>query len=128
LHFLNQGLTNQAKEAERDKYRIYPRCSARVMTPRKQEDDKSKGSFLKILHYHNKFWKVTPAGYLIKITDIHFSEDPNKSASKSARAARMRDKIYKETNRILNNLNRINCTVKWINKEENRLAKVATRK
>jgi hypothetical protein len=81
--FLNQGLTNQAKKMERDKYRFLPRCSARLATPREQEDNESKGSNFKILHYCNKFWKATPAGYLIKkVTDIHFSEDPNKGASK----------------------------------------------
>ncbi len=87
---------------ERDKYRILPRCSARSAILRKQEDDKSKGSNLKILHYRNKLRKTTPTGYLVEVTAIHFSKDPNKSASKRARAARMRDKLYKETNKILN--------------------------
>ncbi len=81
-----------------------PRRSARLATPSKQEDNKSKGSNFKILNYHNKFWKATPAGYLIKVTNIYFSEDPNKSASKRARAARRGDKIHKETNQILNNI------------------------
>jgi hypothetical protein len=83
MHFPNQQLTNKAKKAEKDKYRILPRRSVRVATPRKQVDGKSKGSNLKIIYYCNKFWKATPAGYLIKkVTDIHFSEDPNKGASK----------------------------------------------
>jgi hypothetical protein len=98
MRFLNQGYTNQAKKMERDKYRILPRCSARLATPREQEDNESKGSNFKILHYCNKFWKATPAGYLIKVTDIQLSE----SQEERTRAARRRDKIHKETNRILN--------------------------
>jgi hypothetical protein len=62
------------------------------VTPSKQVDGESKGSKLKLLHYCNKFCKATLAGYLIKVTNIHFSEDPNKSTSKRARAARRRDK------------------------------------
>jgi hypothetical protein len=95
-------LTNQAEKTERGKYRILPRCSARLATPCKQEDNKSKGSNLKILHYCNKLWKATPASYLVEVTDIHFSEDPKKSTSKRARAERRRDKLYKETNKNLN--------------------------
>jgi hypothetical protein len=72
MRFPNQGLTNQAKKVERGKYRILPRHSARVTTPRKQEDAKSQGSFLKILHYHLKFLKSTLAGYLIKVTTFTF--------------------------------------------------------
>jgi hypothetical protein len=89
----NQRLTNKAKKVEQDKYRILPRRSVRVTTPCKRVDGESKGSKPKLLHYHNKFWKATPVGYYhIEATDIHFSEDPNESASKSARAARRRDK------------------------------------
>ncbi len=83
---------------ECDKYRISPRCSARLATTNKQENNKSEGGDLKIPHYHNKFWKTTLAGYFIKVTDIHFSEDPSKSTSKRARAARRGDNIHKETN------------------------------
>ncbi len=68
------------------------KMSARVATPREKENDASKGSDLKILHYHNKFWKATLAGYLIEVTNILFSENPNKSASKRARTAKRRDK------------------------------------
>jgi hypothetical protein len=92
LHFPNQQLTNKAKKVERDKCRILPRCSVRVATPCKQVGGESKGSKLKVLHYCNNFWKATPAGYLIEITDIHFSEDLNESTSKRVRAARRRDK------------------------------------
>ncbi len=81
-----------------------PSCSARLATTKEQEDDESKDGKFKILHYHNNFWKATLAGYLIKATDIHFSEDLNKSASKRARVARRGDKIYKETNQFLNNI------------------------
>jgi hypothetical protein len=102
MRFPNQGLTNQAKKTERDKYRISPRCSARLVISCKQEDNESKGSNLKILRYRNKFWKVTPAGYLVGVTDIHFSEDPSESAIKRARATRRSDKLYKETNKVLN--------------------------
>ncbi len=81
-----------------------PRHRARLAATNKQEDDKSKCGDFKILHYHNKFWKATPAGYLIEFTDIHFSEDPNKNVSKRARVARRGDKIHKETNQILNDI------------------------
>jgi hypothetical protein len=101
MRFPNQQLINQVKKPECDKYRILLRRSARLATPNKQEDDKSKSSDFKIIHYHNKFWKATLAGYLIKFTNIHFSEVPNKSMSKRARAARRGEKIHKETNQIL---------------------------
>jgi hypothetical protein len=80
-----------------------PRHRARLATTNEQ-DDKSKGSNFKILQYHNKFWKATPASYLIEFTAIHFSVHPNKSASKRARAATRGDNIHKETNQILNNI------------------------
>jgi hypothetical protein len=99
MHLPNQQLTNQAKKTDRDKGRILPRRSARLATPHNNE---SKGSDLKILHYHNNFWKATPAGYLVEVTNIHFSEDPNKSTSKRARAAQRRDKFHRETKKILN--------------------------
>ncbi len=52
----------------------------------------SKSSGLKLLHYHNKFWKATPTGYLIEVTNIYFLEDPNKITSKRARAASRKNK------------------------------------
>jgi hypothetical protein len=96
MHFPNQQLINQVKKTEHNKYRILPRCSARLTTTNKQVDDEIKGGNLKILHYHNKFWKTTPGSYLIKVTGIRFSEDFNESASKRARATRGGGKSIKK--------------------------------
>jgi hypothetical protein len=59
-----------------------PRCSARLATPNKREDNKSKGSNIKILHFHNKFWKSTPSSYLIESPTFTSQRIPMRAQAK----------------------------------------------
>jgi hypothetical protein len=97
---INQPSKEDGKRQVQNLTKAQFKISNTKQTRRRQE----QRQHFKILHYHNKFWKATPAGYLIKVTNIHFSENPNKSASKRARVARSGDKIHKETNQKLNNI------------------------
>jgi hypothetical protein len=95
-------INQPSKEIGKRQVHNLAKIQRKVSNTVRTRDDESKGIDLKILHYCNKFRRETPVGYLVEVTDIHFSEDPNKNASKRARAAQRRDKFHRKTNKILN--------------------------
>jgi hypothetical protein len=101
MQFPNHQLTNPTKKAEQDKFRISPRCSKRLAARHgRQHKGTGKTKAPKLIHYQDKFWKLSPAGYIIKDQGTHFVTNSNISASTHARRERKRE-LYIKTNKKL---------------------------
>jgi hypothetical protein len=97
MHLPNIQLTNKEKKAERDLYRIPPRCSKRLAAKCRQKHDRKQNTRApkKLFHYREKFRKLSLEGYFIEDHDTHFVSDPNASASTLARGERRREKYIR---------------------------------
>jgi hypothetical protein len=63
-----------------------------------QRNKKTKAP--KLIHYQDKFWKLSPASYIVEDQDTHFVTNPNTSASTHARRERKRE-LYIKANKKL---------------------------
>jgi hypothetical protein len=115
--FSNQGLTNPSKWTEWDKYQHNPRRSKRLAKKHGGRNGinkpnyscliQSREGFLlqansscNYIHFQDKFWKLSMAGYTVENQEVHFKADPNTSSSIHARRERKRE-LYAQANKRL---------------------------
>jgi hypothetical protein len=95
---------------------VIPRKMAEFILPLPSATSRLIHAIPKLIHYQYKFWKLSPAGYIIEDQDTHFVTNPNTSASTHARRERKRELYIKGNKKLTEE------AIKQFNKEKERQA------